>query len=65
MIGEELAFIRKQLGRASTAERKVIAEAIGLHWKTLNRLATKETKYGRTDTVGKLAMYFRTKERRK
>jgi hypothetical protein len=65
MIGAELAYVRAQLGRASPEERKSIAEAVELNVKTLNRLASKKTKYGRTDTVGKLAMYFRTKERRK
>lgn len=65
MVGSELAFIRSELKKRSPAELKVVAHEIGVHEKTLKRLASKETKYGRTDTVGRIAMYFRTKERRK
>jgi len=65
MVGSELAYVREKLSRATPAERRVIAEAVEVNVKTLQRLASKETKYGRTDTVGKLAMYFRTRERRK
>ena len=43
----------------------VVAKALGLSLKTMYRLASGETKFGRTDTIGKIAMYFRTKERRK
>ena len=65
MLGTELAYVRAQLERLGPSERKIVSNAVGIHVKTLRRLASKETKYGRTDTVGKLSMYFRTKERRK
>jgi hypothetical protein len=65
VIGQELAYVRAQLGRKTPEELKDIAKATKLNVKTLNRLRSKKTKYGRTDTVGKLAMHFRTKERRK
>ena len=65
MIGSELAFVRAQLKKRSPAELRAFAHEIGVHEKTLKRLASKETKYGRTDTVGRIAMYFRIKERRK
>lgn len=65
MLGTELAYVRAQLARLGPADRKEISAAIGVHVKTLKRLASKETKYGRTDTVGKLAMYFKTKEQRR
>lgn len=64
MLGSELAYVRSQLKKLGPADRKRAAESVGAHVKTLNRLASKETKFGRTDTVGKLAMYFRTQERR-
>lgn len=64
MLGTELAYVRSRLGLLGPSERKLVASQIRVHVKTLNRLASKETKYGRTDTVGKLAMYFRTKEKR-
>lgn len=65
MLGTELAYVRAQLERLGPAERKRVAEDIEVHVKTINRIASRETKYGRTDTIGKIAMYFRTKERRK
>lgn len=64
MIGTELAYVRAELKKIGSAERRRIAAALDLSVKTLNRLASKETKYGRTDTVGNLATYFRTQERR-
>ena len=65
MLGTELAYVREKLARCGPAERKEISAAIGVHLKTLNRIASRETKYGRTDTVGKIAMHFRTREKRR
>lgn len=65
MLGTELAYVRSQLQRLGPSEKRIISAKVGLHVKTLNRLISKATKYGRTDTVGKLAMYFRTKEQRR
>jgi hypothetical protein len=64
MLGSELAYVREKLSRTTAAERKEIAKSLGMSGKTLSRLASKETKYGRTDTVGKLALHFRTRDRR-
>lgn len=64
MLGTELAYVRTQLKKLSPAEKRRAAGAIDVHVKTLTRLASKETKFGRTDTVGKLAAYFRAMERR-
>lgn len=65
MLGTELSYVRAQLQGLDAAARKLVAEDLDLHVKTLNRLASRETKYGRTDTVGKLAMYFRIREKRR
>jgi hypothetical protein len=65
MLGTELAYVRARLERLGPEDIKVVSAAVGLHVKTLKRLTSKETKYGRTDTVGKLAMYFKTKEKRR
>ena len=65
MMGSELAYVRSEIKKRTPAQLKIAAGEIGVHEKTLKRLASKETKYGRTDTVGKVAMYFRTKEQRK
>ena len=65
MLGSELAYVREKLARCGVVEKREIAAACGLNVKTLNRLASRQTKYGRTDTVGKIAMHFRTRERRR
>jgi hypothetical protein len=64
MLGTELAYVRSKLEPLDSAGRKAAADSIGIHIKTLNRIASRKTKYGRTDTIGKIAMYFRTKEKR-
>lgn len=65
MFGSELSYVRAQLGRLDTAERREVAAEIEVHPKTLSRILSRKTKFGRTDTIGKIAMYFRTKEKRR
>lgn len=65
MLGTELAYVRAQLQPLGPEERKKVSASVGVHIKTLNRLVSRQTKYGRTDTIGKIAMYFRTREKRK
>lgn len=60
----DLAYVRARLGPLDAAARRVVADSVGVHLKTLNRLASKETKFGRTDTIGKIAEYFRAQEKR-
>lgn len=64
VLGTELAYVREKLKPLTRAERKAIAAAVKVHWKTIDRLVDRRTKYGRTDTVGKLALHFRTRDRR-
>jgi hypothetical protein len=65
MLGTELAYVRAKLEPLDAAARKAVAKAVGLNSKTLDRIASKKTQFGRTDTIGKIAMHFRTKEKRK
>ena len=64
MLGTELAYVRARLEPLNAAQRKAVADACELNVKTINRLVSKATKYGRTDTIGKIAMHFRTREKR-
>ena len=64
-MGTELAYVRAQLAPLGPDERKAVSASVGVHVKTLHRIASRQTKFGRTDTIGKIAMYFRTKEKRK
>lgn len=64
MFGAELAYVRAQLLKLTPSQRREVAAAIKVNPVTLKRLARKETKFGRTDTIGNLSMYFRTREKR-
>lgn len=64
MLGTELAYVRDQLARLAPDQRTPVAKAIGISPKTLRRIASRETQFGRTDTIGKIAMYFRTRAKR-
>ena len=65
MLSSDLAFVRARLEPLGPAERKAVSASVGCNVKTLNRIASQETKHGRTDTIGKIAMYFRANKRRK
>lgn len=60
----ELAYVKAQLAAHSRAQWKDISKAADVPFRTLTRIAYKETPTPRSDTVGKLAIYFRTKEKR-
>ena len=64
MVGSDLAYVRAQLRPLGPEERRMISDCIGVHIKTLKRIASKETKFGRTDTISKIAMYFRSQEQK-
>lgn len=65
MTGTDLAYVRAQLRRLDSAEMKAAAKAVKRNVKTLERLLSKKTKFGRTDTIGLLANHFRLQEARK
>lgn len=65
MLGNELSYVRDQLARCGHAEWKKISSGSGVPFRTVKRIGYRETKYGRPDAIGKLAMYFRTREKRK
>lgn len=60
----ELSYVRERLSQHKHAEWKGIAAASRVPFRTIKRIAYRETQYPRSDTVGKLALYFRTKEKR-
>jgi hypothetical protein len=63
-VGAELAYVRSRLRPLKAPALHEASAATGVHVKTMRRIRSKQTKFGRTDTIGKLAMYFRTKEKR-
>lgn len=65
MQGTELAYVREQLKRFKHRDWKMIARAANVEFRTLKRIAYNETAHPRSDTTGKLALYFRTIEARR
>jgi hypothetical protein len=65
MLGTDLSYVRTQLARLTRDEIREAAEANDIHPKTIRRIVSRFTLYPRSDTVGKLALYFRTKEKRR
>jgi hypothetical protein len=64
MLGTELAYVRDQLKRCSPEERLFAAKAVKVHPKTIKRIVERSTENPSAMTVGKLAMHFRTQEKR-
>lgn len=64
MLGTELAYVRKQLKRCSAEEREAARKAAKVHVKTLRRIAARETENPSALTVGRLALHFKTREKR-
>lgn len=65
MQGSELSYVRDQLGRHTHSQWKDISANSGVPFRTVKRIGYRETEYPRSDTIGKLALYFRTREARK
>lgn len=64
MFVNELSYVREQL-ELHKKEWPKIASATQVNVRTLRRITSRETAYPRYDTVGKLALHFRTKEKRR
>ena len=58
MSGQEISYVRAQLAKR-TGKLPQLSRDVGISIKTIRRLASGFTKYGRADTIEKLANYFR------
>lgn len=63
MFATDLAYVRFQLSRLDPSQLGDVARKHEVHPKTLRRFVSKETML-RSDTMSKLAIYFRSLERR-
>lgn len=61
----ELSYVKEQLQRVGHSGWMAVQGGSGVPMRTIKRIAYGETKAPRSDNVGKIAMYFRTKEKRK
>jgi hypothetical protein len=65
MLGTELSYVREKLAGCTPEERNALAKVVKVHPKTLRRIVSKKTLAPGSDTVGKIAMHFRTQEKRR
>lgn len=60
----ELSYVREKLKAAPRSVWAECAKASRVHFRTISRIAYDETIPG-GETLGKIALFFRTKEKRK
>jgi hypothetical protein len=61
----DLSYVKEQLARVGRAGWAEAAKKTGIHPRTVSRIAYDETRAPRSDVVGKLAIHFRTQEKRR
>lgn len=61
----QLRYVQEQLDRVGYKGWKDIEEKTGVPVSTLKKIGYRQTPTPRSDTVDKIATYFRTQERRK
>ena len=64
MIGTELAYVKTHLALCTREEIAALAKKIGKQPVTLERIVNGKTRFPRSDITGKLALHFRTQEKR-
>lgn len=60
----DLAYVREELAKIGHAGWEQVSARAEVPVRTIKRIAYRENKDFRASTISKLAMYFRTKERR-
>jgi hypothetical protein len=61
----DLTYVKAQLDRLGHSGWHEVSKGAKVPMRTIKRIGYRETPSPRSDTVGKLAMYFRTKEKRR
>ena len=61
----ELAYVKERLKGVTRDVWRDCSKKTKVPFRTIARIGYSETPSPRSDTVGKIAMYFRTKEKRK
>lgn len=65
MMFTDLSYVQDKLKGLGHARWADVARAARVPIRTIKRVAYNENKAYRSDTIGKLAIYFRTKDKRK
>lgn len=61
----DLAYVKAELAKLGHAGWSAVSKGAEVPMRTIKRIGYGETDFPRSDTVGKLAIYFRTKEKRR
>lgn len=61
----DLAYVKENLRQLGHAGWHEVSRGAGVPMRTIKRIGYAETPSPRSDTVGKLAVYFRTREKRR
>jgi hypothetical protein len=64
-VQSELSYVKGELKRLGHAGWWAVSEGAGVPMRTIKRIGYEETAAPRSDTVGKLALYFKTREKRR
>lgn len=61
----DLAYVREELNKIGHAGWRRVSDSADVPLRTIKRVAYRENKDFRASTIGKLAIYFRTQEKRR
>jgi len=64
MFATDVSYVRDQLKRCSPEELNAAAKVADVHLKTLQRILKRKDVGTRAITISKLALHFRTREKR-
>lgn len=67
MIGvmfNQVTYVKEQLARVGYSGWPEVSKGSGVPVSTIKKIGYGSTKHSRADTIGKLALYFQTKQRR-
>jgi hypothetical protein len=65
LMFSQLAYVRDQLNRVKFAGWREVSRGSGVPLSTIKKIGYGITEFPRSDTADKLAMYFKTKEKRR
>ena len=61
----QLAYVKDQLARVGYSGWADVSKGSGVPLSTVKKVGYGTTKHSRSDTIGKLALYFQTKQKRR
>jgi hypothetical protein len=61
----QLAYVKDQLARVGYSGWTAVSKGSGVPLSTIKKVGYGSTKHSRSDTIGKLALYFQTKQKRR